>query len=133
MTLKTIKMNWRFFMILLFLASYFIVGIVQIIASIDGILYFFGLHWLFALLAAILLLFIPILGPIAGIYGAVAAWGWSIWSALLLFFWPYILYVILLALGFSAFFWTAKGLKETLGGGAKIIDAEYIVKRHRIK
>ena len=61
-------MNWRFFMILLFLFSYVVVGIMQIVASIDGILYFFGLHWIFALLAAIVLVFIPVIGPIAGVY-----------------------------------------------------------------
>ena len=126
-------MNWRFFMILLFLFSYVVVGIMQIVASIDGILYFFGLHWIFALLAAVVLVFIPVIGPIAGVYGAVAAWGWSIWSALLLFFWPYVLYLILIALGFSASFWTAKELRKYMGKGPTIIDAEYVVKKNRIK
>jgi len=120
-------------MILLFLFSYVVVGIMQILASIDGILYFFGLHWIFALLAAVVLVFIPVIGPIAGVYGAVAAWGWSIWSALLLFFWPYVLYLLLVALGFSASFWTAKELRKYIGKGPTIIDAEYVVKKNKIK
>lgn len=125
-------MNWRFLLIILFILSYVVIGILQIVASIDGILYFFGLHWIFAVLAAVLLLFIPAIGPLAGVYGAVMVWDWSVWSALILFFWPYIFYLALIALGFSASFWSAKELRRYMKGKPKIIDAEYIVQSHKL-
>ena len=101
----------------------------QIVASIDGILYFFGMHWIFALFAALILVFIPAIGPLAGVYGAVMVWEWPIWGALTLFFWPYILYGILLLFGFSASFWTFGNLKKELKKQPQVIDAEYTIKK----
>lgn len=123
-------MKKALFIPLFFLLSVIIVGALQIIASIDGILHFFDLHWIFAVFAAMLLLFIPAIGPLAGVYGAVAAWGWSIWAALLLFFWPYILYGILALLGLTSALWSFKTIKLSR---PKVIDAEYIVKTHTYK
>ena len=112
----------------LFYFSYLPVSIMQIVASIDGILFFFGMHWIFALFAALILVFIPAIGPLAGVYGAVMVWEWPIWGALVLFFWPYILYGILLLFGFSASFWTFGNLKKEFKKHPQVIDAEYTIK-----
>lgn len=124
-------MKKALFIPLFFLLSVVVVGLMQIVASIDGILHFFDLHWIFAVFAALLLLFIPAIGPLAGVYGAVAAWGWSVWAALLLFFWPYILYGILALLGLTSALWNFGSLKKIRK--TKVIDAEYVVKTHTFK
>ncbi len=121
-------MNWRSGLILFFLISYLIIALLQIVASIDGILYFFGLHWIFALFAAVLLVFIPALGPLAGVYGAVEVWGWSIWASIFLFFWPYILYGILLLFGVSFSFWNFQSMKRYFKKDPSVIEASYTVK-----
>lgn len=88
----------------LFIAAYILISLLQLIASIDGIMHFFGLHWIFAGFAALLLVFIPAVGPLAGVYGAVAVWNWPPILAVLLFFWPYLVYLLLFLFGTSASF-----------------------------
>lgn len=68
---------------------YIVITILQFIAALDGIMHIFGLHWIFAGFAAVFLALMPAIGPMAGLYGAVAVWKWNIWLALFLFFWPY--------------------------------------------
>ena len=110
---------------LFFIFSYLIVSVLQFVASIDGIMHFFGLHWIFAFFAAFLLLAIPAIGPLAGVYGAVAAWGWPVWASLLLFFWPYVLYALLFLCGvrISLSFW-----KKRKNAPPQEIEASYVVK-----
>ncbi|MGN0905209.1 MAG: hypothetical protein ACI4PW_08645 [Alphaproteobacteria bacterium] len=93
---------------LIFIVSFIVVSLLQLVASIDGIMYFFGIHWFLAIIAAAALLFIPGVGPLAGVYGAVKVWGWPIWGALVLFFWPYILYGLMLSLGMTTSFFMWK-------------------------
>ena len=88
----------------LLLIAYIAVSLLQLIASIDGIMHFFGLHWIFAGFAALLLVFVPALGPLAGVYGAVTVWGWPSVLAVLLFFWPYLIYLLLFLFGTTASF-----------------------------
>ncbi len=88
----------------LFIAAYILISLLQLIASTDGIMHFFGLHWIFAGFAALLLVFIPAVGPLAGVYGAVAVWNWPPILAVLLFFWPYLVYLLLFLFGTSASF-----------------------------
>lgn len=33
------------------------------------------------------LTYVPIVGSLAGVYGAYHAWGWELWKAFTLFFW----------------------------------------------
>lgn len=91
----------------LFILVYILISLLQLIASIDGIMHFFGLHWIFAGFAALLLVFIPAIGPLAGVYGAVAVWNWPPILAILLFFWPYLFYLFLFLFGTTAslMFW----------------------------
>ena len=123
-------MKKALFIPLFFLLSVVIVGIMQVIASIDGILHFFDLHWIFAVFAGLLLLCIPAIGPLAGVYGAVTVWGWSVWGALFLFFWPYFLYGILALFGMTSALWTFRNIRASR---PPVIDAEYIVKTHTYK
>ena len=88
----------------LFIAAYILISLLQLIASIDGIMHFFGLHWIFAGFAALLLVFVPAIGPLAGVYGAVAVWNWPPILAILLFFWPYLFYLFLFLFGTTASF-----------------------------
>lgn len=88
----------------LFIISYIVISLLQLIASIDGIMHFFGLHWIFAGFAGLLLVFIPAIGPLAGVYGAVAVWNWPPVLAVLLFFWPYLVYALLFLFGTTASF-----------------------------
>lgn len=114
---------------IIFIATYLIVSLLQFVASLDGIMYFFGLHWIFSIFAALLLLFIPAIGPLAGVYGAVQVWGWPVWAALLLFFWPYIMYGIMLSLGVTTSFFVWKNAFKPFNHKKnKYIEPEYTVK-----
>ena len=88
----------------LFIIAYIAISLLQLIASIDGIMHFFGLHWIFAGFAGLLLVFIPAIGPLAGVYGAVAVWKWPTVLAVLLFFWPYLIYLFLFLFGTTTSF-----------------------------
>ena len=113
----------------IFAISYLLHTLVQLVAALDGIMYFFGLHWIFAFFAAFLLALIPAIGPLAGVYGAVQAWGWPAWAAVLLFFWPYILYAVMLSLGItSSFFFWKKAFKPFKEKNENVIEPEFTVK-----
>lgn len=118
--------------VLFFVLNYLAVSVLQFFAGIDGIMHFFGLHWIFAGFAALLLLFAPALGPLASVYGAVFVWKWPVLVALLLFFWPYILYALLLSFGvrFSWKLWkfgkSAKTRQEKMS--PQDIEATFTVK-----
>ncbi len=76
--------------------GYFVIGFVQLFAIIE----FFEQHldWgFFDVLLALLVTYIPLLGGILGVMGAVDGWGWNYWQAGLLFFWfvPVILVAML--------------------------------------
>lgn len=73
---------------------YFIIGFVQAFAIVKGIEIWFGVGAYFAILIAILLTYIPIVGLIAGVKGAAQGWGWSYLWAILLFGCPYIIYIV---------------------------------------
>jgi len=73
-------------------------GLLQFLATLHGIQHWWGLHWLISIPAAFIAAYIPLLGSIAGMVGATGVWGWSWPAAILLFFWPYALYLVLLVL-----------------------------------
>ena len=113
----------------IFLISCLLATVLQFIAALDGIMHFFGLHWIFAIFVAGLLALIPAIGPLAGIYGAVQAWGWPVWAAVLLFFWPYLLYAGLLYSGQKASFWFWKQMFASERRPARSdIEPDYVVK-----
>lgn len=70
--------------------AYFTIGFVQLfaiaIAIADGIGFKLGVGSFISFLIACFLTYIPLLGSLAGVYGAVNVWDWSVWQALRLFF-----------------------------------------------
>ena len=83
--------------------AYFAIGIVQFFAVWDGAKYFLGtdsfIGGAFAFVVSIFLTYIPLLGSILGVYGAINVWDWSLTKSLILFFWY--VPVLLLFLGYS--------------------------------
>nr|WP_321483924.1 hypothetical protein [uncultured Cohaesibacter sp.] len=67
--------------------AYFIVGIVQFFAIVDGIGKALDINGFFAWMIGMFLTYIPLIGSIAGVYGATKAWHWELWQAVILFFW----------------------------------------------
>jgi hypothetical protein len=83
----------------LFYCVYMLMGLLQLAAILSGILDWWGWPWPIAILVAMPVAYIPILGTIVGIMGAIKSFGWSPMFAILLFCWPYVLYIILMAGG----------------------------------
>lgn len=77
---------------------YFGVGLVQLAATMAGLEQWLGLHWLIAVPLAMILAYVPLVGTIVGMFGAVHAWGWEWWQAGALFFGALALTVVLFAL-----------------------------------
>lgn len=65
---------------------YIAIGLVQLLATMAGLESWWGLHWAIAGPVAFIIAYIPLLGSIVGMVGAVDAWGWEWWQAGALFF-----------------------------------------------
>ena len=76
----------RVFALIVFIV-YFVIGIFQLFAIMDGVEYATGIEGFFGFLIAFLTTYIPLLGAGLGVYGAVNVWDWSLLQAGLLFFW----------------------------------------------
>lgn len=74
--------------------AYFIVGIVQLFAVMDGIEYGIGLDGFFNTMLALFLAWFPIVGSAVGVYGAINVWDWSFVQAGVLFFWYVPVFII---------------------------------------
>jgi len=72
---------------------YFLMGLVQLVAIVKGIEIWFGIGTFFSVIIAFFITYIPIVGTLAGIFGAVKGFGWSYFAAIILFCWPYIIYL----------------------------------------
>lgn len=81
--------------------SYFVIGFVQIFAGYAFFRNFCDWNWFFSTLAALFISYMPLIGSFVGVIGATKVWGWGIWSAVLLFFYPIVLWLILMFLGGS--------------------------------
>lgn len=73
------------------------VGLFQLAAIQGGIIDWWGWHWIIALIVAFPIAYIPIVGTVVGIMGAIKSWNWSPVSAILLFCWPYAIFAVVLA------------------------------------
>ncbi len=79
---------------------YFGLGLVQLAAIMEGLKSTLkGPALLLAFLLSAIVSYIPIVGTILGIRGAISGWGWSPLGAILFFCWPYALYLVALSLG----------------------------------
>ena len=70
-----------------FFIGYLVVGIVQLFAIMDGVAFATGFDGFIGFLIAIFTTYIPLLGAMLGIYGAINVWDWSFLQAALIFFW----------------------------------------------
>ncbi len=66
--------------------AYLALGIVQIAATCAGLQAWLGLNLFLALLVALFLGYLPLIGTVLGFFGAMNVWGWEWWQAGLLFF-----------------------------------------------
>ena len=67
---------------------YFCLSILQFFALMDGFAYWLGTPGILNFVLAFFGAGIPLLGTIGGIVGATQVWGWELSQALLLFFGP---------------------------------------------
>ena len=79
--------------------AYFVMGIVQLFAIWDGVMYMLGVGSFVGFILALFTTYIPLVGSAIGMYGAINVWDWGLLQSFLLFFWYLIL--IALVLGFE--------------------------------
>ncbi|UCZ68341.1 hypothetical protein K8U55_12590 [Klebsiella pneumoniae] len=65
---------------------YIVVGLFQLAAIMAGLESWWGLHWIIAAPIAFIISYIPLVGSIVGMVGAMDVWRWEWWQAGLLFF-----------------------------------------------
>jgi hypothetical protein len=82
-----------------FIFVYILMSLVQLLAILNGIEAWWGWPTWIAIFIAMPVAYIPILGTIVGIMGAIKSFGWSPTFSIWFFCWPYVLYTILLAGG----------------------------------
>ena len=78
--------------------GYFVMAALQVVATWQGLEHASGMPRMLAMVGGGTLGAIPILGSATGMWGAMAAWGWSFLPALLIFFWYVPTIVIVAAL-----------------------------------
>ena len=84
--------------IVLFVA-YMLLGLFQLAATMEGLEVWLGVHVVFAFIIALFISYIPLIGTVAGVCGAVYGWGWSWTAALLLFFGPMVALIVVAMIG----------------------------------
>lgn len=77
---------------ILCVGGFLVVSCIQVVATVDGVQHLLGWGTFWSWTVAIVVGWMPILGSITGVYGAHAAWGWSLLGSLALFLWPMLLY-----------------------------------------
>lgn len=85
---------------------YGIAGLMQLAAIYAGLEDWLHIPWWLSAIIGFTVAGLPIIGTVAGIMGAIKGWGWSVWGALALFGWPFILYGVVLAGGGVADLWS---------------------------
>jgi hypothetical protein len=81
--------------------GYFLMGLFQWFAIGDGFSYFLGVPHFVGYSLAFVLTWVPLLGGIAGIYGAHVVWGWELVPAILFFSWPLVIAIVLTAASYA--------------------------------
>ncbi|MFQ2917789.1 hypothetical protein ACK3YF_00920 [Aeromonas allosaccharophila] len=75
--------------------AYIILGLFQLAAVMAGLEDWIGLHWIIAALLAFFIAYMPLVGTIVGMFGAVTVWHWSWLQAGGLFFGPFVVIVVI--------------------------------------
>lgn len=75
----------------IFTAAYFVISIIQMLAIIGGFHAWLGWNLIISVILAMVLTWFPFIGAILGVMGAMYAWHWEWWQAVLLFAWPIVL------------------------------------------
>lgn len=73
---------------------FFGMGLLQMAAIVGGIAEGLGVPGLLAFLIAFVIGELPLVGTVAGIYGAIVNWGFSLLGALALFILPYVALIV---------------------------------------
>lgn len=79
--------------------AYFFLGIFQVAATFAGVQHFLGVHWIIAAAVSLIIGAFPLIGTAAGVYGATAAWGWTLTSSIGLFFGPLAVMMAVMLIG----------------------------------
>ena len=82
-----------------FFIGYFIVGIAQLFAIMDGVEYALDVGSFISVIIAMFTTYIPLLGSILGVYGAYIVWDWSLLASIALFFWYVPVFLFFVAVG----------------------------------
>ena len=70
-------------------------GFVQMFATYDFFRFYWHWGWVGSALATGAVAYIPLLGSVSGLYGAIYVWDWPWWQAGVLFFWwPCLMFVL---------------------------------------
>ena len=73
--------------------AYLVVGFIGIVAMVHGISYWLPIPKLLACFMAMVIVWIPLVGSIFCVKGAMVAWNWTLIGALTFFGWPYVLFL----------------------------------------
>lgn len=71
----------------LLVVIYVVLGLFQFVAAVDGLKVWLDIGTWLAVLSAIVVAWLPLVGTVAGVVGAHHAWHWSWLGAIALFFW----------------------------------------------
>lgn len=69
---------------------YFGIGLFQLAAIYGFLEDYWGWPFLLSAIGGLIVAYIPIIGSICGVLGAIYVWRWEVWQAILLFCWPII-------------------------------------------
>ncbi len=81
---------------------YLAMGFIQLFAVIKGLQIWLSVPWIVAAFLSFVIAYIPVLGTIVGIKGAMDGWGWSLWPTIAFFCWPYCLYILVISVAGAA-------------------------------
>lgn len=82
--------------------GYLLLGLFQLAAVMAGLVDGMGLHWLLAALVAMFTAYVPVLGTVLAVVGAVTAWDWHWLMATAVFAGPFLLMLVLVLGGAAA-------------------------------
>jgi hypothetical protein len=68
------------------LTIFFVIGLVQLVATIAGLRAWLGIPTALAFLLSLFVAWVPLVGSTLGFFGAISAWGWPWLKAAILFF-----------------------------------------------